>query len=136
MVGGWYGADTPPYAPAEYYDVPVLAPLLKLHLFRLRTSWQAGPNPGTYKVLANGTVHDQAHAVIAGVTVHGDWTYPNGRVVHRTGMTNAVGRFKLSIPSKQAGTYQFCVTDMVRAGYAYDPGSNHVPACQTLAVGP
>ena len=102
-----------------------------LHINALALSYTGTAVP--YKLRAVITVHDQAHAKAAGVTVYGTWTLPNGRQVSRTAVTTALG--KASIPvSGKAGTYQFCVTNLVKSGYTYDSGANEVPACQTIVV--
>jgi PKD repeat protein len=103
----------------------------KLHVNGLLLSYTGTAVP--YKLRSVITVHDQAHARAAGVTVYGTWTLPNGRSINRTALTNQLG--KASIPmSGKAGTYQLCVTDLVKAGYSYDPAGNEVPACQTITV--
>jgi len=86
-----------------------------------------------YKLVATVRIHDQSHAAASSVTVYGSWTLPNGRVINRTAVTNLAGRAKLPVSGK-AGTYQFCVTDLVKTGYTYNSGANEVPACQTITV--
>jgi len=102
-----------------------------LHINALTLSYTGTAVP--YKLRAVITVHDQAHARASGVTVYGTWTLPNGRQISRTALTNVAGRANIPVSGK-AGTYQFCVTDLVKAGYTYDPADDEVPACQTIAV--
>ena len=81
-------------------------------------------------------VHDAEHTATAGVDVAGTWTAPDGTIRTASTLTNARGQAAFRLRATLAGGYQFCVTGMSLAGYAYDPGANHVPACQTLAIGP
>jgi PKD repeat protein len=107
-----------------------------LHINTHTLTWSAGTVPGTYKVNAAVRVHDQAHARASGVTVYGTWTLPNGRTVARTAVTNLNGLAKLPYGGKLAGTYTFCVTNLAKSGYTYNPAANEAPACQSIAVGP
>jgi PKD repeat protein len=102
-----------------------------LHINALVLSYTGTAVP--YKLRAVVTVHDQAHARASGVTVYGTWTLPNGRLVSRTAVTNVSGRANIPVSGK-AGTYQFCVTDLTKTGYTYNPAANEVPACQTIVV--
>ncbi len=103
----------------------------KLHLNGLLLSYTGTVAP--FKLRSIITVHDQAHARAAGVTVYGTWTLPNGRQISRTAVTNLLGKAKMPLNAKP-GTYQLCVTDLVKAGYTYDPAANEVPACKTITV--
>ena len=107
-----------------------------LHINTHTLIWSAGTVPGTYKVNAAVRVHDQAHARASGVTVYGTWTLPNGRTVARTAVTNLNGLAKLPYGGKLAGTYTFCVTNLAKSGYTYNPAANEASACQSIAVGP
>ena len=103
----------------------------KLHVNGLALSYTGTVAP--FKLRSVITVHDQAHARAAGVTVYGTWTLPNGRPISRTAVTNLTGRATIPVSGK-AGTYQFCVTNLAKTGYTYDPAANEVPACQTITV--
>jgi len=83
--------------------------------------------PGAYLVIAQGVVHDQDHNPLAGVTVTGNWTLPNGTVVAATStVTGANGAWKIQTIRPQVGLYQFDITGMSGAGYLYNPTDNHV----------
>ncbi len=114
------------------HDVTVqTAPTNSLHINALVLSY-TGTGP-TYKPLATITIHDQVHAKASGVTVYGTWTLPNGRLISRTALTNLNGKAKIPVSGK-AGTYQFCVTDLTKTSYTYNPAANEVPNCQTIVV--
>ena len=112
------------------------APLLKLHLYRWKQNWAPAARPGYYKIVTNMVIHDQESVVASGVTVAGEWTLPDGSLQPKATVTNVKGQAKFKLKTNQAGTYQFCVTGMAKPGYGYDPGSNHVPACTSIEVGP
>ncbi len=107
-----------------------------LHLNYNKLSWRLGSVPGTYILLGSVRVHNQNHSGVQGVTVSATWTRPDGSQLNRTTLTDSRGQGRFQLNSKQVGTYQFCVTDMSKAGYVYDPNANEVPACQTVVVGP
>jgi len=113
------------------HNVTVQASANTLHINALALSYTGTAVP--YKLRAVITVHDQAHAPAAGVTVYGTWTLPNARQVNRTAVTTALGKATIPVSGK-AGTYQFCVTNLVKAGTTYDPAANEVPDCKTITV--
>jgi hypothetical protein len=98
-----------------------------LHLWKTKMAWANIMPPYYLKVVVRGFVHDQDHALAAGVTVHGFWTYPDGSVHEVTAVTDALGRWKvpLRMNPTPCGLYQFDVTDLTKPGYMYDPGANH-----------
>jgi hypothetical protein len=69
-------------------------------------------------------------------TVYGEWTLPGGSTIQQTAITSLKGQAKFGVKSLQSGAYRFCVTGMTKTGYGYDAGANHVPACQSIVVGP
>ncbi len=66
----------------------------------------------------------------------GEYTYPDGTVQDKTGMTSARGLVRFLIKTNQSGLYHFCVTDLQKSGYQYVPGDNEAPACKTVTVTP
>lgn len=106
-----------------------------LHLFRLNQLWAYGSQTGTYRVTSMAGVHDQNHAVTSGVTVYGTWTLPDGSFQYKQALSNTNGIARFNLQTRLTGTFQFCVTDMVKSGYEYDAGANEVPACKSIAVG-
>jgi len=110
---------------------PVGGNTLHLNIMKLNKS---NPQPGLYKIIAQVRVHDQNHAVASGVTVTGRWTKPDGSTLNQQAVTNAQGQAKFPQKFYVAGTYQFCVTDMTKAGYTYNPAANEQPACLSVVV--
>jgi formylglycine-generating enzyme required for sulfatase activity len=115
---------------------PGYAGLASLHLNRMKQNWAPAARPGYYKVITNLIVHDQDHARAAGVTVEGDWTLPDGSVVHQAEVTNSQGQAKFRLKDTQRGTHRLCVTDMLKEGYIYAPELNEADACKSILVAP
>jgi hypothetical protein len=109
-----------------------------MHINKMKMNQRPAVQPGYYKVIALLRVHDQNQAPVVGAEVMANWTYPDGSVVPGVAvqLTDHLGRTKFRVKETQTGEYQFCVTDMVLAGYTYDPGANDVPPCMTINVGP
>ena len=107
------------------------------HVFKMKMVWKYGARPGRYKVMTQVSVHDQAHVLLPGATVSGDYTLPNGTIVSLNKVTAPDGVAKFPLNTAQVGVHQFCVTNIAKAGYVYDPASNHLnPPCKSLQVGP
>ena len=91
--------------------------------------------PGVYLVIAQGVVHDQDHNRLAGITVTGDWTLPDGTVVAGTStMTGANGAWKMTVIKPQCGLYQLDIAGMSGPGYLYNPADNHVPTHKEMII--
>jgi len=112
------------------------ASAIGLHLYRAKDNWRPAARPGYYKLVTLWVIHDQDHLVAPYVTVNGEWTLPDGSVLPKSAVSNVKGQVKFNLKSNQVGTYQFCVTAMAKAGYAYEPAANEVPACRSIEVGP
>jgi hypothetical protein len=78
----------------------------------------------TFRVRADVFVVDGEGAPAAGATVAVDATKPDGSVVPLTATTGASGRARVSLTSRQRGTFTFTVTDVAKAGVTYDPAAN------------
>jgi hypothetical protein len=68
-----------------------------------------------------------------GATVHAEWTLPNGSPRAQEAVTTAAGWARFRIGSPLTGTYEICVTDVVKSGWVYDPDRN-VETCDTIDV--
>lgn len=110
--------------------------VLTLHLYRLTPSWSASSPPGTYKVTATASVHNQDHGAVSGVTVSGKWKLPDGSVLQKSAVTNPKGMAPFSLTSSLTGVYRFCVTGVQKSGYTYDPAANETNVCRSFTVGP
>ena len=126
-----YGGDYAPYAPPETFDVPQTPPPPEhfVHLFRAKMNQRPAMQVGWNKVIALGMVHDELRAKLAGITVTGNWTYPDGSVVPGVvvGPTDALGQFKFRIKEQLCGLFQFDITGMSGTGYVYDSSANESP---------
>jgi hypothetical protein len=120
----WFGGCEPP-PPAHY-----------AHLYKAKMNQRPAMQAGWNKVIMLGIVHDENHALLAGITVEGYWTYPGGGIVPGVvvGPTNALGQFKFRIKEQLCGTFQFDITGISGPGYAYDPGANHMGTHYSIDV--
>ena len=69
---------------------------------------------------------DEAGLPVSGATVSAEWTLPNGSLVPQQALTSAKGVATFRVKSRSAGAFEICVTDVVKAGYLYDPAQNRV----------
>ena len=106
-----------------------------LHIDRMKANWHTAMTGG-YRLTALVRVYDQGAEAVEGASVYGEWTLPNGSVEPQLGTTptNYLGIAKFRLKSPQVGVYQFCVTDLVLAGYGYDPGANQDGPCKDVTV--
>jgi hypothetical protein len=107
-----------------------------LHLWKTKMGWANVMPPYYFKVVVRGFIHDQDHALAAGVTVSGFWTYPDGSVHPATAVTDALGRWKIALRMQPTpcGLYQFDATDLSKAGYTYNPAANHTSPHSQITV--
>ena len=91
----------------------------------------AGPN---ISGLAIVWIKNDSDEDVEGATVYGDWT---GCVTGSSqGVTEGDGKVTLESPKKNGGgTYNFCVTDVVAAGYIYNEAMN-VETCDSITEPP
>jgi len=82
------------------------------------------PSGRGYYAEATITAHDQACAVLAGVTVNITWS---GCVSGTdSGTTNASGQVVFTSPvNASGGTFTCTVTNLTKSGYPYNSGANH-----------
>jgi hypothetical protein len=96
---------------------------------------QAGYRPAgnQYRVGARVLIAGDAGAPVSGATVAVSVTLPSGRITHVRLTTGAHGTARASRLSSQTGTYIFCVADVRKTGYAYDPTHN-VRTCASVTI--
>lgn len=84
-----------------------------------------GPPSGRgYYAEATITVHDQAHAALAGVTVDITWSGCVSGTDSDT--TDKDGQVIFDSPTNpDGGTFTCCVDDLTKSGYPYQPADNH-----------
>ena len=86
-----------------------------------------------YMVTAYVKIVDEGNQAVGGATVDALWTLPNNSEQDQDSDTTSSGTARFTVKSNFEGSYEICVTDVVKEGYAYDPGQN-VKTCATLMV--
>jgi len=101
-----------------------------MHVSNIAMSFTKG---GTnYKANATVTIVDAGGAPVATATVTGDFTGATSSTV--SGATDASGNVTLSSANKKnGGTWQFCVTNVVKTGWTYNSAAN-VETCDTITA--
>jgi len=78
----------------------------------------------------NVLAHDQNDAGLGPVEVYASISSPCGGPFARTRLTKSVsGVARFHWGCKSAGDWQFCVDNLSKAGYTYNPADNEVPIC-------
>lgn len=91
--------------------------------------------PGWHILVAQGRVHDQDHAPLAGVSVTVVWTLPDGTARTLTSApSTAEGRWSVRGLFAQCGLYQLDVTGLAAVGYIYDPAANDTTTHRDVTV--
>jgi subtilisin family serine protease len=124
MIGGRMQADTPPYAPAEYYEVPAGGGGPTIHVDSIASQWNLDPYGRVLlKMMVKSLDNDgNPHKGVA--TTAWIW-WPAGGPAERTRMSNQAGNAKFSWGAGHPdGTWKICVQDLVLAGYTFVPGAN------------
>jgi hypothetical protein len=88
---------------------------------------------GKYAVFSTLRILDQDNQPISEALVSGEWTLPDGSTAAQEAPTSFRGIARYRVKSTQTGLYGFCVTDVVKAGYVYDPDQNG-ETCDELVV--
>jgi hypothetical protein len=88
---------------------------------------------GRYIVYSIPRILDQNNQAVNGALVSAEWTLPDGSTTPGEGLTNVRGLARLRLKTRDIGTFEFCVTDLTKAGYIYDPSQNNV-TCDTIEV--
>ena len=109
----------------------VPTPVNSLHVGGITLSYTL--KNGRYTFQSQVTIYDQNGARAASATVSDEWTLPNSAKVTQSANTNRSGVATFRLTSRLTGTYQFCVTNVVKSGYVYDPAQN-VITCSSITV--
>ena len=107
-----------------------------VHINKMKMNWAPAARPGLWKVVTALRVHNDAHQPQGGVTVYGDYTYPDGSVHPMSFVTTPLGQAKFPIKSSLTGLYTFTVTGMTGPGFFYDPAANEMGPSMSVTVGP
>ncbi|WP_281795682.1 hypothetical protein [Desulforhabdus amnigena] len=106
------------------------SPASETHVSGIAMSYQQkGKN---YRAAATVTIGDAKGGSVSGATVHGMFSGATSDSV--SGVTDGSGQITLNSSStRQSGTWTFCVTDVVRAGWTYDQSAN-VKTCDSITT--
>jgi len=88
---------------------------------------------GRYSMRGRVQILDGSGGFVPGATVKVDWTLPNGSVHPQQAVTNAIGEAPFKSNTRLSGTFQLCVSDVLLAGWVYDPEQN-VETCISIPV--
>jgi subtilisin family serine protease len=107
-------------------------PLPSMHVRAIKMKY-VDRGGGKYVPKAGATIVDESDVVLPGAMVYAQWTLPGGATQDQTGVSHANGMAQFKLPTLLTGLFQFCVTDITKTGYVYDPGRNG-ETCDTIAV--
>ncbi len=88
---------------------------------------------GRYVVFSTLRILDEDGWKVDGATVGVEWTLPDASALIQEALTNVRGLARYRLRSTQTGTFEICVTGVVKAGYVYDPSQNS-ETCDTIDV--
>jgi hypothetical protein len=88
---------------------------------------------GRYIVYGLLRISDEFNQRVDGAEVTVEWTSPGGGSDVQQALTNAQGVARYRLRSRDTGTFGFCVTDVTKDGYLYDPSQNG-ETCDTLTI--
>jgi len=111
--------------------VPASVLLPVLHVGAITVSYKL--LKGYYTLTSTVTVLDAANKPVVGATVSAEWTLPSGTLVKHTATTNSKGKATFSYKDTLGGTYKLCVTNLAKAGWAYDASKN-VENCDSVTT--
>lgn len=115
-----------------HHTVAVAPAPSKTHVNWIRMSY-VDRGLGRYAVVGKVQIVDAARAAVPGATVHAEWTAPNGATTAQQTLTNVTGLAAFKVPTMQTGIWHLCVTDVVLAGWVYDPAANG-ETCDTVTI--
>ncbi len=110
--------------------VPESAATMHVHAVKVQYTALGG---GRYVVTGSVRIVDQNGLLVGGATVSAEWTLPNGSVVPQQAVTGAKGTATFRTKSRTTGTFEVCVTDVVKSGYVYDPEQNRA-TCGVVTI--
>ena len=92
----------------------------------------ARPFFDTFQAKAKFWVEDEFGSRVQDADVHVDIWAPNWGPRANDRPTNVAGMAVFRWGSRFGGLWKICVTDITKAGYAYEPGDNIIPACMEV----
>lgn len=91
------------------------------------------PSGNQYRIRTSVTIQDANGAGVPSATVSLQVILPNGRQRTLTATTNSAGTASVSFRTSQRGTYTFCVTNVSKTDWTYDPTQN-AETCDSLTI--
>ena len=105
-----------------YRALDELRPPEKMHVGDI-SMWYDTQGPW-YNVYTKVPILDEYNQSVSGVTVYLDTELPDSSIESFIGTTDDDGTVTFNVRSRQTGTYTSTVTNVVKEGWIYDPGSN------------
>jgi hypothetical protein len=123
------GADN---VPADIYVARLHgeAPVQTLHVESIRARLNRPAAP--YQIRADVHVADEAGAPLSGADVTVELALPGGDLVTLNATTNEFGRAPFDLSSPGSGSGTLCVTEILLAGYDYDPADNNLTCLDVI----
>jgi hypothetical protein len=115
----WFGGCEPP-------------PVDTIHVGSIKVRFQ-DRGGSRYLLTSALNILDEAGQGVPDAAVSAEWTIPGGGVVPQQVPTAANGVARFRLKSTQTGTFQFCVTDVTKAGFVYDPDQNG-ETCDSVTI--
>lgn len=109
---------------AEEGDIP-------MWIHRARLAYIGRSSGGPDSMVGYIHIRDATLDMVEGATVTAEWTLPDGSIVEHEASTNSRGIAEFRVWVGR-GEYTICVTDVTKAGWAYDPDLNFDGPCATL----
>jgi hypothetical protein len=100
---------------------------------RNRMTWCGRSSGGPDRVVAKIHIFDETRAMVDGATVLAVWTLPDGTTLEEEVATDFQGIAEFR-QWEGRGDYQICVTDVVKAGWEYEPELNFDSVCSSTHV--
>lgn len=102
-----------------------------LHVTSVTLRYQ--PQGSNNRVSARVTIQDADGLPAGDAAVSLDVTLPNGKHRAAQTVTDNKGNSQVNVKTSLHGTFTFCVSDVTKAGYTYDPSQN-VETCDSIVV--
>lgn len=115
---------------ATVQHCPMGAPTMHVEAIKLKYQERV---PGGIVVMGALRILDEAGMPVPEAVVRIQWTLPGGAVMEQQAMTTARGLSRYRVKSILPGSYELCVTDVMRDGLLYYPYENG-QTCGTVEV--
>ncbi len=103
-----------------------------MRVTRVRLAYNGRSSSSPDRVVAMVHVRDANMAAVAGATVTGEWTLPDGTIREETAVTDFQGIATFQVWAGR-GVYQLCVKDVTKEGCVYDSSLN-LETCGSIEI--